>query len=181
MPKAIESKVLAPRKPRKTAFGYVAIAKELGLDPDIPVLDATEDLQITVTKADLRKAKPEDAHSCGYAMAICRQLGVTDVWVYRHTTLVLSTLRGKPVLYRYLTTDDMKLQLNRYDLNKRMPEHSVVAKAPTGSYTMERKRERARDYARAVKSGERVPRARTKEYLFDPLHHLRPRMEIRPR
>lgn len=168
------------KQPASTYTGYRRICDAVGMPYGTPIIDATEDLELTVTKADVRKAKPKDPRNCGYAQALCRTLGVTNVAVTRHSTLVVGKKDRKDTIFRYRTTDDMRLLLSRFDLNGRMPEHTIVVKAPTGSYRRDARNEHDAEYRQRVKDGTHTPQPK-EHFNTDPLEQLRPILSAMPR
>lgn len=145
----------------------VNIRRQMGYPDDTPVVDAKKDLDFTVTKADVVRAKPRQPDSCGYANAICRVTGAPHVLVHRFTTLVAGTdKRGKDVIYRYISSDTMRLVMSKFDITSKMDEHTITLKAPKGSYSLDRRVTYERELLRKKRSGEHKVKPRTEEYVW---------------
>lgn len=154
---------------------HEAICIELGVPFDTPVSDAKKDLDITVEAIDIRRAKTRDPQNCGYANAICRQTGAPKAAVRRYATYVLTERYGKPHILRYITHEDARIILSRFDRTGKMVTHEMTLKAPPPSQQLEVKREHMRRYHKAVAAGEREvtptgPQVRPK------IKNLRPRL-----
>lgn len=98
--------------------------------PNYPVKDATRDLVINVTANDIKKAKPEDSYSCAAAHALCRNPKYKRAKVTKDTTYV-QLANGSFV--RYLTPQDLYIELIVYDRGGRMEAKQYKLLAPTGS------------------------------------------------
>lgn len=146
-------------RPKQTG-AHTILCELFGTPKGTKVIDAVQDMDITVTKQDVRRATPKDPTNCGYARAICRQTGAAKAEVYRGSTYLLTERDGAPVILRYQTNDDMRVILSRFDLNKRMAEHTIKLRAPKGTQTLKELRKRNVRYREAIKNGEHVPEPR---------------------
>jgi hypothetical protein len=138
---------------KKTFGGRAHICNVMGLPVNTPINDAKEDIRFAVTKKDVLKANPKDAASCGYSKALCRETGLDNIHVYRNTTLIAEKIGNKDVITRYRNPQDMRLILNKFDINAKMPVHEMTLKAPKGSYTLEAGEASRATYRAAIASG----------------------------
>ncbi len=159
----------------KTIGAHKYLREKLSVPDDTPIVDAKQDLPITVMRQDVRWATQKEPSNCGYARAICRETGARKSVVYRTSTYLLTEREDKPVVLRYLTNDDMRVFTKHFDRTGRMAEHEVTLKAPRTSQRLPNKRKRDAEYKAKVKSGEHVivPRGpQEKKHL----RNLRPRL-----
>jgi ribosomal protein L25 (general stress protein Ctc) len=129
----------------------------LGVPRNTSIVDAVQDLDINVTKRDVREATPRNPLNCGYACAIRRQTGAPAAAVMRGQAYILIERDEKPVILRYNTNGDMHTMLTTFDVAGVMAEHEVTLRAPSPKSTLKAKRKYNKEYRAAVAAGERTP------------------------
>ena len=95
-----------------------------------PIRDARKDLVITVTKNDIKSAKPEDSYACAAAHALCRDPKYKKAKVTKNVTYVLLT---NGWWERYITPADLYVELIVFDRGGRMEPADYKLTAPKGS------------------------------------------------
>src|SRR5262245_47356808 len=98
-------------------------------DQGYPVRDARRDLVINVTKNDIEKAVPEDSYACAAAHALCRDKRFKKAKVTKNVTYVLL---ASGWWERYITPDDLYINLIVFDRGGRMDAKDYKLKAPQG-------------------------------------------------
>jgi hypothetical protein len=96
---------------------------------DYAVKDATKDLILTVDDSDIKTAKRRESGTCAAAYALCRQGSFNEARVYRKVTYARK-LDG--TWLRFITPDDLYVELMVFDRGGRMQAGEFRLRAPTG-------------------------------------------------
>jgi hypothetical protein len=91
-----------------------------------PVKDATRDLVLHITEADIKGAKRRDNNDCAAAHALCRQEGFKAARIYKTMTYVFNR-DGSAT--RYCTPKSLYIEMLIYDRGGRFApgEHKLIA------------------------------------------------------
>lgn len=97
---------------------------------DYAVKDATKDLVVKIDADDIKGAKRRKENSCAVAYALCRQGVFNEARVYRKITYCR---RLDGTWLRFLTPDDLYIELMVFDRGGRMQTGEYKLIAPKGS------------------------------------------------
>lgn len=98
-------------------------------NPNAPLIDATKDLVLTVTAADIKGASRKDQNECAAAHALCRQGHFRSAQVHKGRTYIE---QRNGMWLRYMTPDDLHKELLIFDRGGRMEPGDFILKAPKG-------------------------------------------------
>ena len=125
----------------------------------LPMVDATEPLRITISKADARTGKRLDPNNCVFAKACKRLFGSQVVLFLRGQAYVeLTDSKGLSKVYRYYFSPLVKEQIAVFDKTGTPPEGGFVLSPPSPSRKLATMRERQREYSEDVRLGRRTPK-----------------------
>jgi hypothetical protein len=107
------------------------MAKHRPTQPTSPLKDATRDLVLHITEADIRGAKRGDNSNCAAAHALCRQeknfkaarVSKTKTYVFQRDGTML----------RFITPGSLYTELMIFDRGGRMEAGDFILQAPKGS------------------------------------------------
>ena len=97
---------------------------------DYKVKDASKDLILTVDADDIKVARRRESGTCAAAYALCRMGTFNEARVYRKVTYARK-LDG--TWLRFITPDDLYVELMVFDRGGRMQAGEFRLKAPTGT------------------------------------------------
>lgn len=110
-------------------------AKKLVENPKgLPIIDATEDLVVTVTAADVRKAVPMSPTKCALANAACRMKGVARAQFNKAITYLVF---GDKIL-RFETPESATREMVAIDRGGAFAEGEYVLKRVSKSNRLDR-------------------------------------------
>jgi hypothetical protein len=95
-----------------------------------PVKDATKDIILTVTEADIKGAKRRDNAACAAANALCRQEHYKQAKVFKTKTYV--QMKDGTWL-RFITPKSLYIELMVFDRGGKMEATEFRIAAPTGA------------------------------------------------
>lgn len=97
----------------------------------LPMVDASEDLNLSITPADIRRAikNRKDPNNCAAAEAIKRQEICKDVAVYMSRTYV----KDKDRWVRYVTPSAISREVTSFDRGSEFEPGDYTLKAPSPS------------------------------------------------
>ena len=104
--------------------------KRVSMYKGLPLVDATKDLEICVTKNDVSESKKNDPSNCAAANAIKRILH-TDVEV--HISRVYVKNENKNCWIRFLTPNSISREVTSFDRGASFEPGTYVIKAPSTS------------------------------------------------
>jgi len=97
---------------------------------NLPVRDATRDLILHITEADIKGSKRADNDHCAAANALCRQEHFKSARVHKNVTYVMNK---DGTVTRYRTPKSLYMEIMIFDRGGRMEPGEFKLQAPKGT------------------------------------------------
>jgi hypothetical protein len=112
------------------------------------VQEGRGDILVQPNRGDIAEARKHDPENCAYAVCLKRMLQTSRVYVYT-TVCYVQTLdeRGEQILERYMVRDHAHAYIQRFDKGEPVNPGGFILHKPTGSKTLEYKRQGSKRWA----------------------------------